>query len=125
VTRAVAVTPSTVAVTSVVPAARPVTTPEVLTVATALLAVLQVMVFPEIAPPFASRTAARNCTEAPTGTVSDVGVSTTLLTVGATGSVGGGGSEDAPPTGGTPQPIRLVLTTRLSMNRSWARGEPL
>src|SRR5215208_2666612 len=70
------------AMTIAAPAAAPVTRPELLTLATAPLVLLQATVAPLITPPPASRTVAASCTVPPTSIVSAAGVTVTEPTTG-------------------------------------------
>jgi len=77
---AVPLLPSLVAVIVAVPAATPVTRPLVLTVATAVLLLAQVIVRPDRELPFASFGVAVSCTVWPTGTLAVVGLTATEAT---------------------------------------------
>src|SRR2546430_13153686 len=103
---AVPLFPSLVAVIVAVPAADPVTSPLALTVATPAALVPHAIVRPVSTFPLASSSLAVTCTVAPTGTLSDAGLTTTD----ATGAGGGGGRDrtDPPPPTALPPPPAAI-----------------
>ena len=88
---ALPVTPSLVAVIVAVPAPTPVTSPLVLTVASPAALVTQATVRPVSTLPLASLSVALSCTDCPTVTLADAGLTTTVATAAGGGGGGGGG----------------------------------
>ena len=95
VSAAVPLTPSLVAVIVAVPAPTPVTSPLVLTVPTPAALDAQATVRPDSTVPLASFSVALSCSDCPTVTFGDAGLTTTVATAAGGGDGGGGGGGGA------------------------------